>query len=87
MLWVAVLMPNDQDPDIRTHETIDDRIGETVKRKPTTVSPGRDSKTGIRVKNSRDAFGLVQKPFGNTTPGFSPVETCCLTQVALRARV
>ena len=87
MLWVAVLMPNDQDPDIRTHETIDDRIGEAVKRKPATVAPGRDSKAGIRIKKSRDAFELVQKPFGNTTPCFSPVEAGCLTQVALSTRV
>jgi hypothetical protein len=62
------------------HETIDDRIGETVKRKPTTVAPGRDSKAGIRIKKSRDAFELVQKPLGNTTPGFSPVKAGCLTQ-------
>jgi hypothetical protein len=87
VLWVAVLMPNDQDADIRIHETIDDRIGETVKRKPTTVAPGRDSKAGIRINKSRDAFELVQEPFGNSTPGFSPVEAGGLTQIALRARV
>ena len=43
VLWVAVLMPNDQDPDIRVHETIDDRIGEAVKREPTTIASGGDS--------------------------------------------
>lgn len=87
VLWVAVLMPNDQDPDIRVHETIDDRIGKAVKRKPATVAPSGDSKAGIRHKESRDAFEFVQKPLGNTTSGFSPVKARCLTKVALRPRV
>jgi hypothetical protein len=39
VLWVTVLMPNEQDADIHSHETIDDRIGEAVRRKPTTVAP------------------------------------------------
>jgi hypothetical protein len=87
VLWVAVLMPNDQDPDIRVHETIDDRMGEAVQRKPATFAPSGDSKPRIRDKESRDAFEFVQKPFGNTTPGFSPVKARCLTKVALGAWV
>jgi hypothetical protein len=31
----------------------------------------------------RDAFELVQKPLGKTTPGFFPEKAGCLTQVAL----
>jgi len=77
------LMPNDQDPDIRICRTIDDRIGEAVQRKPTTVTPGRDSEAGIRDKERCDAFELVQKPLGNATPGFFPVKAGRLTQVAL----
>jgi hypothetical protein len=84
VLWVAVLMSNNQDPDIRADETIDDCIREAVKRKPATVVPSGDSKAGIRHKESRDAFEFVQKPLGNTTPGFSPVKARCLTKVALR---
>lgn len=76
-------MPNDQDPDIRTYATIDDRIGEAVQRKPATITTGRDSKVGIRDKERRDAFELVQKPLRNTTPSFFSVKTGRLTQVAL----
>jgi len=83
MLWVAMLMPNDQNTNIRVHETIDDRIRETVKRKPTTVASGRDAKAGVRHKESRDALELLQKPLCHATPGFFPVEASGLTKVTL----
>jgi hypothetical protein len=58
-----------------------------VQRKSTTIAPGGDSQAGISIKESRDALELVQKPFGNSTSGFSPVEARCLTKVALGAWV
>lgn len=87
VLWVAMLMPGDQDANIRVHEAIDDRIGKAVKRKPTTVALGGNSKAGVFHKKSRDAFEFVKKPLCDATPGFVPVEAGGLTKLALGTRV
>jgi hypothetical protein len=80
-------MANDQNPDFRTHVTIDDRIGETVKWKPATLASGRNSQLWVPLEESRDAFELVEKSLGNATPSFCPVKAGCLTKVVLGTRV